>query len=265
MTFSHHDRRYGDLPWGWWLRVRDCRIEDEHGRSWRTVRDAFWEGEVGFPAVHFAPEQHELLARVLASIGAAASADRERREDLFGGDWMFWRFYRCWLVSIGMVEAKVGPNGLLDPFHASLSDKGRSVLLMLQATREPAWERLPLAEVVAAVAAAFRDETDDTREAALQAFERSVGFRRHLFARERIGRLHVVTLTGLVANARMPMMRVSWSQAFDDPAGRDDLFAWLAARIDRWDDWARLAHDKGADALTRHLLGLIVAGGGLTA
>lgn len=262
---DRRDRHAGDLPWGWWLRVRGGLIEDEQGRTWSNVRDAFWQGEIGFPGIHFAPEQHELMTRVLTAIDARWLAGGERQHDLFGGDMLFWRFYQCWLVSIGMLDTK-GRMGLpAGPLEAPLSPEGRSVMLMLQATREPEWERLPMAEVVEAVVAAGRGAADEARERALQEFERSIGRRRHVFARERVGRSHLVTLTGVATEARMPTRRVAWSQAFTDEAVRDDLFAWLAARVERWDDWGRLAHGRGGDAFTRHLLVLIVEGGGLAA
>ena len=87
--------RPGDLPWGWWLRVRDGVLEDEDGRTWRSVRDAFWQGELNFPDVHFAPEQHELLLRALSALDSPCSDANESRHDLFSGDMLFWRFYQC--------------------------------------------------------------------------------------------------------------------------------------------------------------------------
>lgn len=260
---DRHDRRAGDLPWGWWLRVNGSVIEDEQGRTWRSVRDAYWQGELRFPAVHFAPEQHELVTRVLTAIHARWYAADERQYDLFDGDMMFWRFYQCWLGSIGLLEMSSGPWGPSDPLDAPLSAEGRSVMLMLQATREPEWERLPMGDVIEAVAAARRGAADEERDRALQSFEQSLGLRRHVFARERVGRSLLVTLTGMAVEGRMPTRRVSWSQSFTDARGRDDFFAWLAVRIERWDDWGEIAHRRGAGALTRHLLGLIVQGGGL--
>ena len=47
----------------------------------------------------------------------------------------------------------------------------------------------------------------------------------------------------------------------DDEAA---LFAWLAERVHRWDDWGGIAHRKGADALTSHLLSVVVGAGGLS-
>jgi hypothetical protein len=254
-------RKSGKLPWGWWLRADRDALEDEHGRTWRSVRDAFFQGELGFPSVHFAPEQHELLLRTMAAIDCRWTDAGGRRHDIFEGDWMFWRFFQCWLGSIGMLDTSQTGFGQVSPLEARLSPEGRSVLLMLQATRDPAWEALPMAEVVDAVAASGRGVADDDRERALQAFERAIGVRRHVFARERVGRSHLVTLTSMRTGggARMPTRGVTWSMTFTDAAQRDDLFAWLATSVDRWDDWGELAYGKGADALTRHFLGLVFA------
>ena len=102
--FEHH---VGELPWGWWLRANPRGYEDASGRNWASVRDAFWEGELGFPPVHFAPEQHELMLRVMTAIDARWFGT-ESNHDVFGGDMMFWRFHLCWLASIGMVETSAG-------------------------------------------------------------------------------------------------------------------------------------------------------------
>ena len=185
------DRHVGELPWGWWLRANPRGYEDAAGRHWASVRDAFWEGELGFPPVHFAPEQHELMLRVMTAINASWFGT-ESNHDVFGGDMMFWRFYQCWLASIGMVETSEGRN----VFDGVLSSLGKSVLMMLQATREPEFERLPMAAVVAAVSAS-KGLDAEARERALITFEQQVGFRRHLFARENLGRRYLVTLTGL--------------------------------------------------------------------
>ncbi len=252
--------RPGDLPWGWWLRARDGVLEDEDGRTWRSVRDAFWQGELNFPDVHFAPEQHELMLRALSALDSPCSDANEHRHDLFGGDMLFWRFYQCWLASIGMVDLSNRLGMQVSPLEGRLSDEGRSVLLMLRATRDPSWVDLPMAEIIEAVTSSAVTADEDARERALKAFEASIGLRRHVFARERIGRSYVVTLTSMPAGrgARMPVRRVTWSMAFTEAAIRDALFAWLAARIDRWDAWGEMAHRKGADAFGQHLFGLFV-------
>ena len=243
------------LPWGWWLRVNESAIEDGQGRRWSSVRQAFWEGHLNFPATHLMPEQLELMLRVLAAIEAHWVGATERKHDLFGGDMLFWRFYQCWLSSVGLIAA--GPQ--VNPLSAGLSDEGRSVLLMLQATREPEWIQLPFAGVLDAVRNADRTAADDQREQALHNFERGLTRVPYLFARERVHTRHLVTLTGLDTLARMPMRKVVWSQGFPDANVRDDFFAWLAERVERWEDWGELAYSKGADALTGHLLLLFAA------
>ncbi|MGJ3629340.1 hypothetical protein AB5I41_25265 [Sphingomonas sp. MMS24-JH45] len=83
---------------------------------------------------------------------------------------MFWRFYRCWLASTGMVD--IGPDPLGRPagaFEWPLTDEGRSVLMMLKATRDPEFEALPMAAVIDAVLAADGGRAGRDREAALRA------------------------------------------------------------------------------------------------
>lgn len=258
MAVAEFERHLGELPWGWWLRAGPHGLEDADGRTWRSVRDAFWQGELGFPPAHFAPEQHELMLRAMTAIHSG-SRGSESRHDLFDGDMQAWRFHWCWLTSIGMIAAPSVGN----PLQGELSALGRSVLLMLQATREPEFERLPMPAVMAAVTAA-KGLDAEARERALLLFEREVGFRRHLFARERVGTRYLVTLTGITIGARMPTRNVAWSQTFVDAASRDDMFAWLAERVHAWDAWGELAYNKGADALTRHILAVIVGAGGLS-
>lgn len=250
---NHPDGKGAALPWGWWIRSNGVVLEDGEGGRWHNVRDAFWEGHLGFPKVHFAPEQHEILVRVLAAIDARWVNGVENRIDLFGGDMVFWRYYMCWLKSVGLVEAPGRGTALESP----LSEKGRSVLLMLLATREPEWVLLPIATVIAAVKNGGRTPADEDRERALRDFERDVAGLRHVFARESTGRGHLVTLTGTSTGVRMPIRRVVWSQSFPDQRVRDDLFAWLAERVDRWEDWGKMAYSDGAAALTQHLFGLI--------
>ena len=251
-----HDGGRADLPWGWWLRVKDHGLEDEDGRSWETVREAFWEGHLGFPSTHLVGEQLELLTRVLNATDRRWFDFTENRDDLFDGNMRFWRFYMCWLASVGMLQV----NERTPPLEAPLSDLGRSVLAMLQATREPAWVDLPFGAVMDAIVRPGRGAADDAREQALRSFEREAARLPHVFAREMVGRRPSITLTGLGVQARMPVRRVIWSQSFGGEKARDDFFGWLAARVDRWEDWGGIAYSKGAAALTQHLLGLVVSG-----
>ncbi|RXD04862.1 hypothetical protein EQZ23_06890 [Sphingomonas sp. UV9] len=247
--------RGASAPWGWWLRANGRVLEDEDGRQWRSVRDAFWQGAMRFPEIHFFQEQHELLLRVLTAVDQRWSSGTENRLDLFAGDMEFWRFYMCWLSSIGMTKDGTGAT----PLEAPLSDLGRSVMLMLQATSEPGWIDMPLRSIIEAIRHPELRASDDARQVSLAALERGVAHRRHVFAREQVQQLHLVTLTGLGLGARMPTRRVTWSQSFADDHDRDDFFGWLAEHVDRWDDWGALAYSRGAPALTQHFLALMTA------
>ena len=118
-----------------------------------------------------------------------------------------------------------------------------------------------MAEVVEGVVTTRGTGTTAERERTIRQFEQAVGLRRHTFARERVGRSHLVTCTALQAgsHARMPVRRVTWSITFLEGEPRDNLFAWLAGRVDRWDDWGEMAYQKGAEALTQHILSLLVS------
>lgn len=257
-----HEQIDGDLPWGWWLRANGGVLEDDKGRKWHTVREAFWQGKLHYPETHVAGEQHELLLRVLSAMHIGRVSARERKEDLFDGNMLFRRFYMCWLASIGLLDMIDDLGRPVGPLDAPLNAEGRSVMLMLQATREPEWEVLPMSDIIEAIATSDRGAADDARERALNSFERDVRRRRHVFARERVGGLHLITLTGIGTGVgvRMPVRRVMWSQSFTDERARDDLFAWLAVRVDRWDDLGAMAYRMGASELTQHIFKLFIIG-----
>ncbi len=254
MSVSGLGGQVDGMPWGWWLRVVDGRLQDPEGNKWSSVRDAFWRGRLGFPETHIALEQHELLLRVLMSIDRPFGDGVERNHDLFGGDMAAWRFYMCWLHSVGLTSPTTGQWS----FNGPLSPEGRSVLAMLQATRDPGHAVLSFSAVLEAVRAAGRTAADFDREQSLRLFERGVVRLQFLFAREMLAGRPVVTLTGL-GDGRMPLRRVIWSLSFPVEDVRDNFFAWLAQRVDRWEDWGGMAYRKGADALTTHLLGLFAA------
>ncbi|MGP7795639.1 hypothetical protein [Sphingomonas sp. CLY1604] len=261
MTVQHRGpgaREDHPLPWGSWLTQVGREVEDDDGRRWRSVREAFWIGRLGFPSVHFVPEQQELLLRVLTALEHGWRSPSENMHDLFFGDMMFWRFYMCWLVSIRLAKAHDHGN----PLSARLTEEGLQVRLMLSATAEPAWAELPIADVVEAVRHAHHGGPEGSREAMLQAFERETATRPSGFARKTVGRSHMIVLTGLSKDGRMPMRRTFWSLGFADSDDRDDFFGWLAVRAHRWDDWAAIAYRKGADRLTQHLLTLMSTSAG---
>lgn len=264
MTAGRYDGVRPDLPWGWWMRAGPNGLEDGEGGVWPDVRTAFWEGRLGMRSGHLAGEQQERLLRVLTLLDIGTTGPEEGRLDLFGGDAEFWRFYMCWLSSVGLTAHSAHAWSVV----GGITEEGRAAGAMLRATREPAWVDLPMPEVVEAVRGAGRSMADDAREEALRAFERGMTPLLHLFARERAGRVHLITLTSIDPRDRMPTRRVAWSASFLDQDDRDDLFGWLAERVHRWDDWGGIARSRGASALTAHLLSLLVispigaAGGG---
>lgn len=253
MTVRPRGRPDGPQPWGWWLLQNGEWIEDGKGGRWRSVRDAFWQGHLRFPKTHVAPEQQELLLRVLVGIEHHWFAPADNKHELFGGDMLFWRFYQCWLGSIGLLQVDADT----DPLSAPLSEEGRSVRLMLTATAEPEWAELPMPEVVDAVRSANRGAPEDLRESVIRAFEKEVARRPNVFERRTVHRSHLVALTGLSTEGRMPLRRTFWSLSFADADQRDDFYGWLAERVDRWDDWAEVAYRSGAEALTQRLLSLV--------
>lgn len=241
-----------EMPWGWWLRSERGFLVDDKGRRWRSVREAYWQGHLGFPETQVVlDEQSELLLRVLTSMACRLVGEREGRHDLFDGDMMAWRFYMCWLVSIGLAQK---PGGGSFSFEAPLTDEGRAVMLMLQATRNGAWVDLPMREVVEAVRTAGRGVAEAARERELKAFEAEAVHLPWVFERRRIRASFMITLTGMSLEGRMPIRRVVWSQAFTDETMRDDFFAWLAERVERWEDWGKFTYSRGADALTQRFL-----------
>lgn len=255
MTAGRYERARGDLPWGWWLRATGRGLEDGEGGVWPDVRTAFWEGRLGMRSGHLAKEQQELLLRVLTAINAGWFSPVESRTDLFGGDMVFWRFYMCWLGSAGLTAVTDRARAL----EAGLGEEGRAALLMLRATRDPQWIDLPMPAVVDAVRRAGHGAADDAREEALRVFERGTTPLMQVFARERVGRACLVTLTSIDSSDRMPTRRVVWSASFLDERHRDDLFGWLAERVHRWEDWGVIARSRGACGLTEHLLTMLVA------
>lgn len=163
----------------------------------------------------------------------------------------------CWLKALGLT-ATVERGSALD---ADLSDEGKSVLLMLRATHDPEWIDLPFTTVVASAIFGARAESSAAQEQTFRAFEREVAVRPYVFARETIHGSPAVTLTCIATEGRMTLRRVIWSQRFSELPARDDFFAWLAERVDRWDDWGDKAYRRGGVALTQHLFAMLATRG----
>lgn len=252
MVYEHI--RNPQLPWGYWLQTRDGVFVDEGGREWRSVREAFWVGRLGMrPLDHdygrekTMHEELERLTAVLAAQDRRILLGRESATDMFDGSHAFERFHSAWTWGFGLTDEQ------------SLTVEGRAVLLMLVATRPYELGRLPVGpDAMRAIIGA--DAGVEAREqwfAEIDAFARDLAFR---FVRSEVGRSPCVELVGDDSTARMPTRRAFWSQGFRHEHDRDQLFAWLCERLDRWDDWGRLVAKRGAAEFQQHLVELLVLG-----
>ena len=89
--------------------------------------------------------------------------------------------------------------------------------------------------------------------------ERQEAFARRLDYRLVRCELHkspAVKMIGIDTRPSVPRSRTVWSMVHTDEYARDRFYLWAHERIDRWEQWGRLARDDGAHALTSHLLGL---------
>ncbi len=236
------------MPWGWWLTSDGATLRDEDGQSWSSVRDAYWIGTLGFPSRVGSAEEQERLLRALVSIAQQRDYWPGLINELFGGDRSFWTFYEGWLVSIGLYARKPGA------YSGSLTVLGKSVMRMLQATRKPQWVALPMATVFSELDAIRGGATVD--EASLQSFEQQASAMPFRFMREKVGASFLVTLTMIDLQQSMPLRRVVWGQSFKDERHRDCFFAWLASKVEHWEDWKNIAYLHGPSFLTDHLLKL---------
>ena len=161
----------------------------------------------------------------------------------------FQSFHASWLAGQGLTA--IGATGDMD-----LAPEGRAVLLMLLATRPARFGPLPIGHD-AVLKPPSPDDDRSRREAWFGEVARFADQLPCRFVRDRIGTSHVILLKGEGYGHRMPMRRVLWAQAFADEETRDQLFFWLAVRLDRWRDWGEQAWKGGAAAFTQHLLQLV--------
>lgn len=259
--FGRSDERYGggrhpDLPWGYWLVSKSDTpghppLVDEDGREWDSVREAFWEGRLGFKSIDQQTTNAilEFMASYLAIIDDRFVEPDEQVYDVFRGHGHFNKFYSAFLISAGLV----------DPHRNDLTSEGRAVLLMLIATRtqSDAEEAVGLDWIVANQTVAKRPERKDVATQAEKA-EQVASRMLHRFAIDTIDDRPAVKLIGLRITREIPVRSTLWSLTW--PIGhayaRDRFYLWLLERIDRWDDWSEMVTDKGSRALTEHLLRL---------
>lgn len=251
------------LPWGYWLRLQSdpgsVAYIDEEGRSWPSVRDAFWGGRLRMSTV-LQHQQDEQLEIVLAAL---AARDRDLRQpieygsDVYGGSDVFFRLHCYWLQSIGLI----GGHERSSPFDCQTTPEGRAVVAMLLATRSPKLLGVPIGREAVRLMGIMPSTEPISDFECLAEVERAAGARLgNAFVRETVGRNFVIRLIRRDFDGIMPTARTVWSAGFPSEIARDRLYRWLVDRIDRWDDWGHQAFKSGAPALTARLLSLVAVG-----
>jgi hypothetical protein len=254
-------QRYGDdrhpaLPWGYWLVstgpvAGEPPLVDEDGRKWDSVRQAFWEGRLGLPPIHYNWSNSilEFIASYLAILDHRFVAPEERVRDVFLGDAHLDTFFSAWMLAVGLVTERFGEPSV----------EGHAVLHMLIATRtaEDASEPVGLPWIEANRSGARSAERLATAEL-VQRREAVAAKMRHRFATDVISGLPVIKLIGLRITPEIPVRSTLWSMSWPDRDrhARDRFYLWLLERIDRWDDWSEMVTRDGARALTEHLMRL---------
>lgn len=247
------NRRHPDLPWGYWL-VSSSDVPgqppliDEDGREWQSVRQAFCEGRLGMPY-----DRHDTTLDFMASYLAIADErfvkEGESVRDIFLGDGNHARFFRAFLTAVGLIESG----------SSRVSAEGRAVLMMLIATRthQSAENAVGMEWIAANRVAAPWKERQEVAERVRHA-ERVAAHMFYRFATATIDGLPSVRLIGLHINKEIPVRSTLWSMSWpvSDTHDRNRFYLWLVKRIDRWDDWSRMATKEGTRALTEHFMKL---------
>lgn len=258
---SSASERYGDgwlghLPWGYWLTsigevAGEPPLVDGDGRTWGSVRQAFWVGRLGLPKVldlHMAPSL-EFMMCYLAMFDERLVPKQERTKDLFLGDKHFDHFYSQWMESIG----------LMDSVSHRPTVEGRAALLMLMATRtrEDAEAAVGREWVVANRSVAPAADRASAAEM-VRRNEEVAARMAHRFAIDELGGMPAVKLIGLRITPEIPVRSTVWSMTWPDRDrhARDLFYLWLIQRIDRWDEWNAIVASAGPRALTEHLMRL---------
>ncbi len=247
-------RRNPNLPWGYWCRVNDTEwppLYDEEGNEWRSVREYFWTARLGMASASDHDREHalEVLLSVLVAIDRRVIGIEEKVIDLFSNSWQLARqFCGPWLEGLGL-----SAHGL----SGELTHEGRAVLVMLASTRSrqaaPIPLGLPVFRATDGPDVAGNPAMRDQIMAQCEAFAGKLELR---FVRDDMVPQPAIKLIGPPSGNNVPLARTLWSMDFAQGFERDRLYRWLVDRIDRWESWGALARDKGAQALTEHLLRL---------
>jgi hypothetical protein len=244
-----------ELVWGYWLRFDQTSIKEmfvaEDGRAWPSIRDAFWNGRLGFDGEANA-QVLELVLATLVSYSRGGSGHHERGADISHGSVLLDKVVYLWLRREGLL-ASSGPN---NSERALVSPEGRSVMLMLGATRAESVKAMhptfaSVRELVSLSLGPLSSE-DRMRETELAAARWPAAF-----ARRTVGVKFTIVLEKRDVDAPVPVTRIAWSQNFVNERVRDVFYEWLCARVDRWADWAAMSWMDGSSSLTTHLLSLV--------
>lgn len=251
------DRR---LPWGYWLRLEHYanegeRFIDSKGKAWTSLRQAFWCGRLGMPA-YGEGDPDTILELMLAMLIGMARDEQMRWEivaDVFGRNHLMYRFLDHWMRGVGLLRP-------YDPSRAGRSEiasEGWSAMLMLGATRpQPVRAVRPTSISIRTllnlgVGALSSEERMREVEDASASWPAA-------FLHQTVGDKPMIVLVKRDVEAPVPVTRTAWSQGFSAVLDRDALYDWLCRRVDRWEDWAKLAWTGSGAELTGHLLSMVV-------
>ncbi|GAA0671730.1 hypothetical protein FHT00_001847 [Sphingomonas insulae] len=249
-----------ELPWGCWMRIATgvggVTVIDQHGRTWESLRHAFWAGRLRMStsSPRVMNEQLELMLAAFASKRHGIVSTDERAHSVFGGDHVFMRFWWYWMYAEGLVEG----GFRRDPLDADLSAEGVAVLRMLAVTRPVELNAVPVGRA-AVEFLGTPGALDECDRAKFEAAEASARLLPLVIVRETAFGTAGISLLHRDPNDVIPVARTIWHIRFPDAQLRDRLFLWMADRSDRWTAWGELVLREGAPALTQHLMTLLFA------
>lgn len=250
----------GELAWGYWLRLEDRggkpTLIDAQGSEWPTIREAFMKGRLRMQKTHgIKPERmFEQLLSVLIAVLRPLSTRDPAFTDMFGGNTEYGEFFMNWLEAEGLV---VGGDSYRD---WRLTQEGASAMRMLFATR-------PNAIGAIRPSRASLDELlrlglgPDLGEPGRAKVEAAATGWPSAFLRQNVG--GQPTIIAVISpeggdHGGVAVRRTVWNVAFQDEEKCNAMYDWLCHRIERWEDWLKLAYGSGSERLTLRLLTLTV-------
>ena len=245
--------RHPSLPWGYWLVSSgdvpgEPPLVDEDGRTWGSVREAFWEGRLGLCRSR-SNDTLEFVASYLAIVDRRFVGEVERVRDIFQADGHLAHFFEAFLIAAGLITER----------RDCVTPEGRAVLAMLIATRnlKDAENDVGMDWILANRSNGGREERADAADRVKRA-EQVAECMHHRFATDTIDGLPSVKLIGLHITNEIPVRSTLWTMSWPvaDTYARDQFYLWLVERIDRWDHWSEMVSREGARALTEHFMKL---------